>query len=85
MIVRVYHSEYGCDTGCCGHRIELVPYEKYFKERFEFEHPSYLADKSSYKEWALALAKKVVEENWPECFDSIDWENIQYDEVTNDC
>jgi hypothetical protein len=24
VIVIVYHAFYGCDTGCCGHRVELA-------------------------------------------------------------
>lgn len=30
----VYHAEYGCDTGCCGHVIELDD-----REEWRFAHP----------------------------------------------
>lgn len=35
MRVVVYHAGYGCDTGCCGHVIELNGEE----HGFEFIHP----------------------------------------------
>lgn len=33
-IVRVYHSGYGCETGCCGHVVVVGD-----DEEFTFEHP----------------------------------------------
>jgi hypothetical protein len=44
----VYHSSYGCDTGCCGHVVLLTdavpePDNRDFPpdgdDRFQFEHP----------------------------------------------
>jgi hypothetical protein len=32
--VVVYHSYYGCDTGCCGHVVELGD-----RQVFDFDHP----------------------------------------------
>lgn len=79
MIVRVYHSEYGCDTGCCGHTIEIDD-NKY---KFEFTHP-YGDDRNDLRGWALGLAKRVVKENWPECYNSIDWDSLNYGDVADD-
>jgi hypothetical protein len=40
MKVVVYHSMYGCDTGCCGHVVELQEDDgEAVKEAFEFDHP----------------------------------------------
>lgn len=75
--IRVYHDTYGCDTGCCGHRIELDN----GNEAFEFEHPYRAPDK---KKWAIELAKDIVREKWPKCFNSIDWGNIDFEDVSND-
>ena len=36
--VVVYHRGHGCETGCCGHAIEVDEDGK-TDERFEFEHP----------------------------------------------
>ena len=30
----VYHEQYGCETGCCGHRVEVVA----GTDRFVFDH-----------------------------------------------
>lgn len=59
----VYHESYGCDTGCCGHRIE-----KDGKRRFEFTHP--------YGGDHLAWAKVwVAEEFGEEHVKDLDWAN----------
>jgi len=33
MTIRAYHTEYGCETGCCGHRVELDDGRGTFKPR----------------------------------------------------
>jgi hypothetical protein len=33
--VIVYHGSYGCETGCCGHWVQLAENDG----RFQFEHP----------------------------------------------
>lgn len=78
--VRVYHSYYGCETGCCGHVIEL---EDGIKRRshFEFTHP-YGAE--SIKDWARQQAESVIKSRWPECLDSIDWESINIEDVSDE-
>mgnify|MGYP001574393219 CR=1 FL=1 len=64
MKVRVYHSPYGCDSGCCGHVVEL----ENGKEQFEFDHP--------YREDPLTFAKRLVTEAFgAEHVKDLDWEN----------
>ena len=72
--VRVYHTSYGCDTGCCGHIIELDGKEV---GGFEFGHPD---DGEDYKAWAIGLAKRMVP---PECLPSIDWDSLDVSEVSD--
>lgn len=76
MIVRVYHSDYGCDTGCCGHRIEFGA-----NSSFVFTHPYSLTTEEEKRAWALELAKHTIKAEYPECFDLIDWDSIQYEVV----
>lgn len=79
--VRVYHGYYGCDTGCCGHYVELEGKE----EEFTFEHNySFGGEEIDNREWAIELAKEVIEKRWPECIDSIDWDSIEIDEISED-
>jgi hypothetical protein len=56
MKVVVYHSVYGCDTGCCGHIVELDPDEEHgpSKTKFEFIHP-YMETPEDVKEWVREL------------------------------
>lgn len=72
--VVVYHSGYGCDTGCCGHRIEITDRKSILSQRkqteraFSFEHP----DLSDDLEWA----KKIVREEFGENHVAdLDWKN----------
>lgn len=65
MKVLVYHTGYGCDTGCCGHAVawfpdDYVPEDKWdydspesqSSERFEFVH--------DYNNEGFEFAKKMV-------------------------
>ena len=66
--VVVLHSGYGCDTGCCGHVVELDG------ERvgFEFSHP-YSDDEGEIREFVRDLvteqcgAEHVGDIDWDEC------------------
>lgn len=73
-VVRVYHSYYGCETGCCGHIVEVDE-----KSSFHFTHPhdGELTEEKK-REWARSFAEQVIREKWPECIDSIDWDSLQY-------
>ena len=63
--VVVYHSYYGCDTGCCGHTVEIDGMAK-----FQFEHP--------YVDDFRAFAEKLVRETYgEEHVADLDWENCQ--------
>lgn len=52
--VVVYHAGYGCDTGCCGHVVEVDGVEE-----FSFSHPYGGADH-------LEFAKRLVREEFGE-------------------
>lgn len=54
MKVTVFHTHYRCDSGCCGHQVELEDGTKF---GFDFDHPS---DSTDTKEWALEFAKAAV-------------------------
>ena len=79
MKIIVYHNGYGCDTGCCGHVVEvsegvlvggLLPVDE-----FHFEHPS---EKQDYREFAENLVRETYGE---EHVKDLDWENcaVLYD------
>lgn len=83
----VYHDYYGCETGCCGHYVELYNGTEKVNSQFTFFHPHV---GSSYAKFAGILTFKG--EDMPEevkefvrdkvtkhfgeqhCAD-IDWEN----------
>jgi len=68
--VIVYHGMYGCDTGCCGHIVEIKDGEDTIKSDFNFSHP-YDRDPREY-------AKKLVKESFGEDHVAdFDWENCQ--------
>lgn len=73
LIVVVEHGMYGCDTGCCGHYIEIDGDE--VPGSFHFDHPGY---KDDFREWATEFAKEWVESKFGEdhAFD-LDWENCR--------
>lgn len=70
MKVVVYHRFYGCETGCCGHTVEVDG-----EEKFLFEHP-YGQD---HLEWAKKL---VADEYGADHVADLDWENCF---VTDSC
>lgn len=63
--VIVYHTGYGCDTGCCGHAVQTD--EGFYK--FSFDHP-YRSD--NLREYAEGLIAEVM---GPEHVKDLDWEN----------
>ena len=65
MKLRIVHDTYGCDSGCCGHRVETqTGDQRYFK--FEFNH----ADGSSEDDVRSFAEKLVGTEN----LDDVDFE-----------
>lgn len=67
MKIRVLHAYYGCDTGCCGHIIEIDDEE--IGGSFEFGHPE---SKEELRQFILEHVPK-------ECHANIDWESVECD------
>lgn len=67
--VTVYHSMYGCETGCCGHTVEIHDEAGKLLDRdFAFSHP--------YSEAPLEFAKRLVQEELgKEHTANLDWDN----------
>lgn len=77
--VIVYHSYYGCDTGCCGHTVKIVPDGEPIdmdnlssvkgREEFMFSHPANNKDilyARAIVEKAFG-AKHVADLDWDHC------------------
>lgn len=69
----VFHRSYGCDTGCCGHAIALLPEGKTLDEygspdddellgSFQFDHP-YTDSEGEQKEWAEAFLRTHLKDH----------------------
>lgn len=69
--VIVYHSTYGCETGCCGH---VVEFSDGSKGKFKFTHPY----GTNPREFAEQLVRNTFGE---EHVKDLDWGNC---EVVND-
>lgn len=84
MKIRVYHGYYGCDTGCCGHWVEVEGDSGGIYDQFEFGHPGGIEDKKAY---ARELIEPILKRHYPQCIDTIDWDTIDISGVTgfNDC
>jgi hypothetical protein len=80
--VIVYHDSYGCETGCCGHTVEILQdgEEQYrgSQRKFEFTHP-YTDDQEEWIEFAKDLVRKTYGEKhvadlaWDQCEINDDW------------
>ncbi len=71
--VIVYHSSYGCGTGCCGHVIAIVDNDGNEVEReFEFAHPWGVGNSTDPYTWAKQL---VNTQFGPSHAADLDWEN----------
>jgi hypothetical protein len=72
--VIVYHTGYGCGTGCCGHVVEVD--DKQIGS-FEFGHP--WAGKDDFREWAEELVRDACREAGISDVEGhvadLDWEN----------
>lgn len=68
--VIVTHDFYGCDTGCCGHRVVAVDCDGgELESRFEFAHP-YDEHHNKHEEFARGLAAEfypTLPLDWPNC------------------
>jgi hypothetical protein len=65
----VYHDGYGCESGCCGHRVEYIDEKGVEQSDFFFDHPY---DDDDFYEWAKRfLTKQYGEEHVAD----LDWDN----------
>ena len=76
----VYHSEYGCDTGCCGHFVEISEDDgTYVGSDFDFSHPYDLyreTDENRREMIKREFARKLLVDNFGEDHVAdLDWEN----------
>jgi len=68
MKIIVYHTSYGCDTGCCGHVVENDD-DDAMDRRFHSSHPSYGED-------PFTFAQDLVRDEFgDEHVADLDWEN----------
>jgi len=72
--LRVFHASYGCETGCCGHVVEL---DGKRVGDFHFSHP-YGEERRAFAE---ELAREALEEYAPACLPTIDWSSLDWSEV----
>ncbi len=78
MKIIVYHSEYGCESGCCGHTVECDG----TGGRFEFDHPGHFVGRDYVEETPREFAERLVRERFgEEHVKDLDWENCV---VSND-
>lgn len=71
--VVVYHSYFGCETGCCGHTVELTDNLGNEKTEFYFTHPYFYYRKT--KEDELKFAQELVMQSFgAEHVADLDWE-----------
>lgn len=80
--VVVLHTTYGCDTGCCGHVIQIDGVEKF--RTFDFGHPSLcgVTDKADRDRIAREYAEDMVRHELGEDhIKDLDWDGCQiYDD-----
>ena len=67
MRVVVFHSDFGCDTGCCGHTVEVYHNGGTTRQhKFFFDHP--------YDDDPRAFAEQLVREEFgDEHVADLDW------------
>lgn len=82
--VIVYHRGYGCDTGCCGHAVDVFPddavtqpdFDPYWsggeRDKFVFDHPYDDYDDAARLRWAQELVRRTYGE---EHVKDLDWEH----------
>lgn len=74
--VVVFHDSYGCETGCCGHTVELDPDGPAAKREFIFDH--YDGGVETPRQYAERLvreqfgAEHVADLDWDQCL-IVDW------------
>jgi hypothetical protein len=67
----VYHRGYGCDTGCCGHVVELQDdNEEPLTSEFSFTHPNL-----SREDWREFVREMVTDAFGTEHVADIAWDD----------
>lgn len=77
MKIVVYHDMYGCESGCCGHTIEVEHAPPGYLPPIDwtFEHPYGVRNnEAKLREWAENL---VREEFGDEHVADLDWDNCR--------
>lgn len=76
MRIIVYHAEYGCDTGCCGHIVKVDGRRD--ATHFDFSHPDASSKRGedklkAFKEFAEQMVREhfgedhVKDLDWSKC------------------
>lgn len=82
MKILVYHAYYGCDTGCCGHRIEYYPGDNdECYQDFDFGHAR---SDENIQEYGKRLAEQFLKYHHPKCLETIDWSTLKVDAISWD-
>lgn len=70
--ITVYHSYYGCDSGCCGHVVETD--DGTMRDKFITDHPW-------YGDNHVEFARRLIRESFgDEHVKDLDWENCYISE-----
>jgi hypothetical protein len=64
----VYHGNFNCDTGCCGHRVEIDRHQR----GFTFDHPDQAVSDDDLRAWARQV---VIDETGEHHASDLDWDN----------
>jgi hypothetical protein len=89
MRVIVYHGYYGCESGCCGHIVDVYENDDNFdpenywphegdKSKFDFDHPGFFDPVTQrYRgETPREFAERIVREKFGEDHvKDLDWEH----------
>lgn len=80
-VIRVFHRYYGCETGCCGHSVEVD--EEEIRGAFIFGHPG--QSEKDKRKFAREMIEEALKEQYPECLASIDWDTVDLSGLRSDC
>ena len=81
----VFHGGYGCETGCCGHYIEVD--DEQVSKSWTFDHPDWVSksepgwvrmNDEQTRQWVIDYVEETIGEGH---LDDIDWEHVL---VSND-
>ena len=70
-IVRVHHDpQFAQDDGCESHAFIVDDQD--------------IDPDEDLRSFVLGKAQQVILESWPDCYDHVDWNTLEYKEVSND-